>query len=339
MNREHIRLHGGKAERGMTIVELMIAMVIGLIVLGAVSSVFISTRQTFRTTDSLSRIQESARFALEMMARDIRMAGYIGCGNLNSIDVDMLATGSITNLLFDNAVETIDGVSSTATIGGVALIEDTDTISIIGAFDPAVVVANDGGIAGLNTFGNPREFRKNDIVIVSDCVQADVFRITNEPTSPKTDEGDHDLSVEVTLEHAVEATGNRSRDNRYEQGAQVFRPRQYTYFLGLNAANRPALFRGALAADFLTPVAPVELADNIENMSLVFRNAQGATVTGVAVGTDAVRVQIQLLLVSPEDNVLPEPQTYVFAGTEVSPTDRRMRQVFSTTVAIRNRLP
>ena len=146
MNTEHIRLHGGKAERGMTIVELMIAMVIGLIVLGAVSSVFISTRQTFRTTDSLSRIQESARYALEMMARDIRMAGYIGCGNLRAVDVDILATGAITDLSFDKAVEMEGGVSSTTTIGGVALVEGTDTISIIGAFDPAVVVANDGAI-------------------------------------------------------------------------------------------------------------------------------------------------------------------------------------------------
>ena len=339
MNTHHSRLPRGRDQKGMTLVELMIAMVIGLIVLGAVSSVFISTRQTFRTTDSLSRIQESARFALEMMARDIRMAGYIGCGNLNSIDVDMLATGSITNLLFDNAVETEDGVSSSATIGGVALVEDTDTVSIIGAFDPAVVVANDGGIADLRTFGNPLEFQKNDILIVSDCVKADVFRVTNEPTIPKTADDEHDLSVEVTLEHAVEATGNRNRDNRYEQGAQVFRPRQYTYFIGLNAANRPALFRGALAADFITPVAPVELADNIENMSLVFRNAQGATVTGTAVGTAAVSVEIQLVLVSPEENVLPEPQTYVFDGAPVTSTDNRMRQVFSTTVAIRNRLP
>jgi type IV pilus assembly protein PilW len=53
-------------------------------------------------------------------------------------------------------------------------------------------------------------------------------------------------------------------------------------------------------------------------------------------------VRINLLLVSLENNLVTNPQTVIFpadTGVAVTATDRRMRQAFSTTVGIRNRLP
>jgi len=61
---------------GFSLVELMIALVLGLILVGSAADVMISTKQTFQTTDELSRIQENGRFALDVLVRDIRMAGY-----------------------------------------------------------------------------------------------------------------------------------------------------------------------------------------------------------------------------------------------------------------------
>ena len=54
-----------------------------------------------------------------------------------------------------------------------------------------------------------------------------------------------------------------------------------------------------------------------------------------------VSARINLLLASQEPNVLPVPQTYTFNGATVTAaaTDRRMFQVFTTTVGVRNRLP
>ena len=67
--------------RGVTLIELMISMMLGLIVIGGVVSVVLAGKQSYRTNEALSQVQESARTAFELMARDIRQAGANGCGN------------------------------------------------------------------------------------------------------------------------------------------------------------------------------------------------------------------------------------------------------------------
>ena len=67
-----------RREHGMTLIELMVALAIGaFLMLGAIT-VFMQSRTTFRVTESVARLQESARFALEAMEPDIRMAHYWG---------------------------------------------------------------------------------------------------------------------------------------------------------------------------------------------------------------------------------------------------------------------
>lgn len=64
---------------GVTLVELMIASLIGAFLLGGVIQGFVSSKQTYRVQDNLSRLQENGRFAMYFLTRDIRMAGYWGC--------------------------------------------------------------------------------------------------------------------------------------------------------------------------------------------------------------------------------------------------------------------
>ena len=73
-----------KLQSGVTIVELMVALVLGLILMGGVLQIYMSTKRTHDVTEGLSRLQESTRYSLDMMARDIRMAGYIPCGQPQS---------------------------------------------------------------------------------------------------------------------------------------------------------------------------------------------------------------------------------------------------------------
>ncbi|WP_291014431.1 prepilin-type N-terminal cleavage/methylation domain-containing protein [Hydrogenophaga sp.] len=67
-------------QMGFSLVELMVALVLGLIVIGGVISIFLTNQQAFRTTESLSRLQENARISFELMAREIRQAGGNPCG-------------------------------------------------------------------------------------------------------------------------------------------------------------------------------------------------------------------------------------------------------------------
>ncbi|MCU9946814.1 PilW family protein [Pseudomonas sp. PDM13] len=63
-------------QRGLSIIELMVALVLSLILLTGVIQVFLSTKQTYATNDAMSHLQENGRFALEFIARNARLGGY-----------------------------------------------------------------------------------------------------------------------------------------------------------------------------------------------------------------------------------------------------------------------
>lgn len=70
-----------KKQSGFSLVELMIALLLGTLIIAAAGGIFIANRQTFRSTDNLGRVQEGMRTAFELMARDIREAAGNPCSN------------------------------------------------------------------------------------------------------------------------------------------------------------------------------------------------------------------------------------------------------------------
>lgn len=87
------------AQGGFSLIELMIAMVLGLLVLGAAIAVFQSNQRTFSANEGQNRIQEGARAAYEMMSRDIRAAGGTACSKLARPDEEHTYTSDETNFL------------------------------------------------------------------------------------------------------------------------------------------------------------------------------------------------------------------------------------------------
>lgn len=63
-------------QSGLSLIEIMVSLTIGIIILAALGYFFLSSTQINRTTDDVSRMQESGRNALELMGRAIRQAGY-----------------------------------------------------------------------------------------------------------------------------------------------------------------------------------------------------------------------------------------------------------------------
>ena len=61
---------------GFALIELLIAMVLGLLLMTGAIQVMLSSKQTFRANEDMSRIQENGRFALDLLIRDVRMAGF-----------------------------------------------------------------------------------------------------------------------------------------------------------------------------------------------------------------------------------------------------------------------
>jgi type IV pilus assembly protein PilW len=74
MHRPHIPAR----QQGITLLELMIALTLGLIVIAALVGVFMASSQNFRQNQALATLQDNARFALDSLSRDLAMAGYWG---------------------------------------------------------------------------------------------------------------------------------------------------------------------------------------------------------------------------------------------------------------------
>ncbi len=107
-----------QTQSGLTLVELLIAMVLGLIVISAVVNTYVGSTRSARFSQGLAYIQENGRYGITTMQRGIRLAGYAPNGDLEPFDI---ANSSSTQIavrvtdLFD-----CNGVS-TAGSGGVAV--------------------------------------------------------------------------------------------------------------------------------------------------------------------------------------------------------------------------
>lgn len=67
--------------RGLSLIELMIALALGVVLILGLSQVFGSVSASFGAAEGLARLQENARFAMEFLKRDLRMAAHLGCRN------------------------------------------------------------------------------------------------------------------------------------------------------------------------------------------------------------------------------------------------------------------
>ncbi|NJN46952.1 MAG: prepilin-type N-terminal cleavage/methylation domain-containing protein [Candidatus Competibacteraceae bacterium] len=65
-----------KRQHGLTLVEIMVALTLGLVLIAGLLQLFVGTRQTYRAQENLSRLQENGRYALEYVNRTLRLSGY-----------------------------------------------------------------------------------------------------------------------------------------------------------------------------------------------------------------------------------------------------------------------
>lgn len=71
-------------QNGLSLVELMIAITVGLFLTVIISQIFVGSKQSYRINDDLSRLQENGRFATELLSRTIRLAGFKSDATLDS---------------------------------------------------------------------------------------------------------------------------------------------------------------------------------------------------------------------------------------------------------------
>jgi len=174
----------------------MIGIALSLLVILAVISLFSGSRANYRHQESFSAVQESGRIALEVLTRDVRMAGYPGCGNLAFMDHRSDDVAFPADARFGNDVA----------VGG-----DAAQITVVrGSAENASVVVSPAGnqiqVDNLNLIG---AVAAGDRLLLSDCVFTEV------------------LTVAAVAGNVVTATADLSR--QYRPGTRVMRLERITF--------------------------------------------------------------------------------------------------------------
>lgn len=109
----------GRGQQGLTLIEIMIALVVGLFLLIGLIQIFSASRTAYQLSEGLARTQEDGRFATDFLQRDIRMAGHSGCVNdeahaLSSTNsyTASFNTSTVSALRFDVAIQGYESSSS-----------------------------------------------------------------------------------------------------------------------------------------------------------------------------------------------------------------------------------
>ena len=352
-------------QSGVTLIELMIAMLIGLFVIGGMISLFSTTQQTYRQQEGLWRVQENGRFALELLSRDIREAGYFGCLGGYTSEAPRtngaLANGLIRNTLNPTppAVPAFD-VDFTASLVGyqgdaatgtwspslptTSLITSpqagSDILAISSIVNTGLVVtahpgtpANPGSANIQTTAGNG--ILQGDILLVSDCQSGSIFQVTN--ANPNTS---------GSLVHntgGVTSPGNWTTHlGRNYVDAEISRLQRTVYYVAEDsgADDELTLFRND--TPLIEGVSRMLLlfGEDTDDDGVINRYVRADQVADMA---NVLAVRINLLVGSAaKENVVSQvqflPPPFGDGVTTPAP-DRRLYQVFTTTVAIRNRLP
>lgn len=328
---------------GFTLIEIMIAMLIGVLLIAGVLQVFITSKQSYRMQEALSRLQESGRFALDFLDRDIRMTGYRGCASKSTTPIKNRLAGS-GDYAYNFAIA-IQGFEASSQSGWTPSHSTSSTrintpqpgsdiITIRRAGDDSVQILP-GGVTGTGfpLSRNTIPGLKNcDVVMVSNCESAEVLQISTIDAGNVANQGG---CVATT------ANGNAVPGEKTYTGGNLHKAITTSYFIKRNPSGQEALFR------LVNTGEAEELVEGVEQMQVYYgldndndSRANGyVTADQVTDWSKVVSVRVSLLLKTIEDNIASRQLKYNYDGNEIQATDRRIRRVFTTTIAIRNKLP
>ena len=267
-----------------------------------------------------------------------------------------------TTSTFDRSLPTFPTGSLSLTTGTGRALDNSDILIVTGALplgltitgpntcspspcdgtQPVTVSALPAGLKGLKSDAN------KNTVIAADCSGAGVFSITNT------------LSInDTTLEHAASGNNQCSDLGKTFVGGEILKAFSRAYYIAVDSTNNQrTLYRREIDGKDQALVPGIEnmqlkygLAASLEEYPVDYYTAEEvmdgthtcnkAKTGGASTGDiwDCVKsIRVDLLLVSPDENITSAAQTLWFDGIDFTPTDNRLRLVMTATIGVRNRL-
>jgi type IV pilus assembly protein PilW len=351
---------------GFSLIELMVAMTIGLLLLAGLFGIYISVAQSARSQAALALMQGNARYAFEIMGVDLRMIGFTGSNDASPQNVVNFTTASHLCPLVDlfGTKGCTDGagplvgyentnppnVCTTANTSPCYL-TSTDSLTVVrvDTGDKYAVSAHTAGTSfTLSSWPTSNPPAAGEIFVAADYTHAAVFQVRT-ASSPT-----------VSYSAGTVSPGNTGTGLGTFGGGinalSLYRLSGASYYIGRNPVGEPALYRDKLGHSGTTANStPEELVQGVEDMNIKYGVDTDTTADGnvdsywnanqVNAGTDGtlsmpvsittasdrwkrvLSVRVTLFLVSGQNEKV---------GTT---GDKLLRKSFSNTIAIRNRLP
>jgi len=337
--------HDLRNQRGFTLIELMISLVIGLLLSAAIVKIYADTSQIYRFQSAVSEVQENGRFASAFLRRTARLAGNFGCDASKPISASTLSDAEARRLEFysiasplPQPAQPIGGVEG----GGI----DSDELILRGSTGGGVrLVANPAGpatdltvknnsgitvVAGQDTFG-----------VISDCERTEIFKINSVSNAAAGDTINFDGTLGATY--------------TTEKGARVQEIESIHYCIGRATAWTAAnnlqalkLLRNPRAGQTCARDGD-ELVEGIQNLQVRYGIDTDGTgfanryITAPAAGsTDWANVKtlrVELVARSLANRITRTPAPYTLEGAEITPAadDLHLYKVMTSTITLRNK--
>lgn len=258
--------------RGFTVVELLVAVAISLLLLAGVLALFANSRLSYESNDRLARIQENGRFALALMTRDLRAAGYWGCAKRIAAKPLENVLASPTTLLRNFNVP-VQGFNASGTTWAPNLIDELTTDAPTPGSDVLVIrgpkpdaspqtvqtsMASPTSDLVVYKPGSSGGIQSGDIAIAASCDQATVFHVTSYTPGG----GATDTIAHGTASGSLNSTA--TLENRfYAETAEVY-PVQTTIYFVDSGPNGNSLYRRTGSA------SPEEIVEGVDSFQVQF---------------------------------------------------------------------
>jgi type IV pilus assembly protein PilW len=281
-------------QAGLTLIELMVAMALGIFLVGGILSIYISTQQNFRVNQNVSRLQESARFAFEQMGRDVRDAGANLCG-VRAVSNVVRVGGAVPDWAnWDTG--TLVGYESSTALASVSFgtsigdrVTGTDAISVLRASmddaDLKVIQSHTPADSTL-VLDNVDGYNPEDVVLLCDAQSGAIAALST--VSAGANSIEHGLSsfnCTTKLGWPQPSTCTGTADKTFSAGGFVSKYDPGLWYVGVGAGNSKSLYRMKLTKKTVggvaTPVAErQEMVPDIHDLQIEYLTRDRTAVTG-----------------------------------------------------------
>ena len=336
-------------------IEILVALALSLILTLVISQIYLGSKQSYRLQEAQSRLQENGRFALELIAKDIRRAGNLGCPSVKKAPIviakDSPSISPATSIMgYDAKAST--KISSYPVSASTFYASNWSPAAPSNPSDLKAVAGTDiftiqfaepcGGqlqtkVAGMSADPTISISNSNtcsiqaatDELVLSDCGHAEIFRadsISPIKITGKTNNTEnhftytHDVDAEVMLFHS------------------------HTYFIRI-FNSEPTLYRMKNTDKSPTPQPIMEGVEDLQILYGVDESPADGSVDRYFTAGDvndngkwanviAVRIDLVVRSTGEDGNNLTTTTTKACNGVTV--TDNRLRRCYSFTINLRN---